>query len=165
MVPNGVDVFQKLNALVPRFINDHPLALRLLATLVGITVVPNVIMDLDFAGVWILMVLSSLGPEHVATNQIVALATGNKYDEKYLMSNEVMEKSLSSLKLTYNSPLSPYTDCPPSSKPAMANRLLDWFSVVMVDSKHRRPRPKPKVVIQGGFQLGCAEGEPMTRGI
>jgi len=26
----------------------------------------------------------------------------------------------------------------------MANRLLDWFSVVMADSKHRRQHPKPK---------------------
>ncbi|XP_076672319.1 proteoglycan Cow [Andrena cerasifolii] len=84
------------------------------------------------------------------TKRAKVLATGNIYNEKYLMSNEVMEKSLSSLKLTYNSPLS-YIDCPPSSKPAMANRLLDWFSVVMVDSKHRRPRPKPK----GYVPIGC----------
>lgn len=35
-------------------------------------------------------------------------------------------------------------DCPATSKPAMANRLLDWFSVVMADSKHRRQHPKPR---------------------
>lgn len=69
---------------------------------------------------------------------------GSKYDDKHLMSNEVMEKTPSPLKSTYNSQSSRNSDCPPSSKPAMANRLLDWFSVVMADSKHRRPHPKPK---------------------
>ncbi|OAD53715.1 hypothetical protein WN48_09456 [Eufriesea mexicana] len=79
----------------------------------------------------------------VATDLSRALA-GSKYDDKHLMSNEVMEKTPSPLKSTYNSQSSRNSECPPSSKPAMANRLLDWFSVVMADSKHRRPHPKPK---------------------
>ncbi|KAJ8676675.1 hypothetical protein QAD02_012462 [Eretmocerus hayati] len=71
-----------------------------------------------------------------------------KYDDKYLMSNEVMEKTLSPLK-----PVQPRSsaECPSSSRPAMANRLLDWFSVVMSDSKHRRQHPKPR----GHFPIGC----------
>lgn len=40
---------------------------------------------------------------------------------------------------------SPTKQCPPSALQAMGNRLLDWFSVVMVDSsKRRRPRNKSK---------------------
>ncbi|KOC69985.1 Testican-2 [Habropoda laboriosa] len=78
------------------------------------------------------------------TKRAKALA-GSKYDDKHLMSNEVMEKTPSPLKSTYNSQSSRNSDCPPSSKPAMANRLLDWFSVVMADSKHRRSHPKPNV--------------------
>ncbi|XP_015430615.1 PREDICTED: testican-2 [Dufourea novaeangliae] len=85
------------------------------------------------------------------TKRAKALAAGNKYDDKHLMSNEIMEKTPSPLKSTYNSQSSRNTDCPPSSKPAMANRLLDWFSVVMSDSKHRRPHPKPK----GHQPIGC----------
>lgn len=73
------------------------------------------------------------------------LAVSNRYDDKHLMSNEVPDKTQSPLKTMYNvQSLSRNTDCPSSSKPAMANRLLDWFSVVMVDSKHRRQHPKPK---------------------
>ncbi|KZC08962.1 Testican-2 [Dufourea novaeangliae] len=86
------------------------------------------------------------------TKRAKALAAGNKYDDKHLMSNEIMEKTPSPLKSTYNSQSSRNTDCPPSSKPAMANRLLDWFSVVMSDSKHRRPHPKPKAHHQ---PIGC----------
>ncbi|KAL6254807.1 hypothetical protein P5V15_014142 [Pogonomyrmex californicus] len=68
------------------------------------------------------------------------------------MSNEVMDKTQSPLKPIYNVQApSRNTDCPSSSKPAMANRLLDWFSVVMADSKHRRQHPKPK----GHFPIGC----------
>lgn len=73
------------------------------------------------------------------------LAVSNRYDDKHLMSNEVPDKTQSPLKTMYNaqSP-SRNADCPSSSKPAMANRLLDWFSVVMADSKHRRQHPKSK---------------------
>lgn len=85
------------------------------------------------------------------TKRAKALAAESKYDDKHLMSNEVMEKTPSPLKSTYNSQLSRNADCPPSFKPAMANRLLDWFSVVMSDSKHRRPHPKPK----GHLPIGC----------
>lgn len=35
-------------------------------------------------------------------------------------------------------------DCGISTKPAMANRLLDWFSVVMGDAKYRRQYVKSK---------------------
>jgi len=72
-------------------------------------------------------------------------ANVNRYDDKHLISNEVTDKTQPPLKAMYNvqSP-SRNTDCPSSSKPAMANRLLDWFSVVMADSKHRRQHPKPK---------------------
>lgn len=79
------------------------------------------------------------------TLMLQALVNANRYDDKHLMSNEVMDKTQSPLKAMYNmqSP-SRNTDCPLSSKPAMANRLLDWFSVVMADSKHRRQHPKPK---------------------
>jgi len=73
------------------------------------------------------------------------LAVANRYDDKHLMSNEVTDKTQSPLKAMYNvqSP-SRNTDCPSSSKPAMANRLLDWFSVVMADFKHRRQHSKFK---------------------
>ncbi|XP_031781558.1 proteoglycan Cow isoform X1 [Nasonia vitripennis] len=79
---------------------------------------------------------------------------GLKYEEKqHLMSNEVMEKTIPPLKSTYASSQSRGSlDCPNSSKPAMANRLLDWFSVVMADSKHRRQHPKPRA---GHFPIGC----------
>ncbi|XP_032681567.1 proteoglycan Cow isoform X1 [Odontomachus brunneus] len=81
-----------------------------------------------------------------------ALINANRYDDKHLMSNEVMDKTQSPLKAMYNVQLpSRNTDCPSSSKPAMANRLLDWFSVVMADSKHRRQHPKPK----GHFPISC----------
>ncbi|XP_053980425.1 proteoglycan Cow isoform X1 [Hylaeus anthracinus] len=80
-----------------------------------------------------------------------ALAAGSKYDDKNLMSNEVMEKTPSPLKSMYNSQLSRKSECPPSSKPAMANRLLDWFSVVMAESKYR-PHPKPKALLIIGCQ-------------
>lgn len=78
-----------------------------------------------------------------------AFVNANRYDDKHLMSNEVMDKTQSPLKAMYNvqSP-SRNTDCPTSSKPAMANRLLDWFSVVMADFKHRRQHPKPKGIRQ-----------------
>ncbi|XP_012064548.1 PREDICTED: testican-3 [Atta cephalotes] len=80
------------------------------------------------------------------------LANVNRYDDKHLMNNEVTDKSQSPSKAMYNVQLpSRNTDCPSSSKPAMANRLLDWFSVVMADSKHRRQHPKPK----GHFPIGC----------
>lgn len=74
-----------------------------------------------------------------------ALANANRYDDKHLMSNEITDKTQPPLKAMYNvQPPSRNTDCPSSSNPAMANRLLDWFSVVMADSKHRRQHPKPK---------------------
>ncbi|KYN18117.1 Testican-2, partial [Trachymyrmex cornetzi] len=80
------------------------------------------------------------------------LANVNRYDDKHLMNNEVTDKTQSPSKAIYNVQLpSRNTDCPSSSKPAMANRLLDWFSVVMADSKHRRQHPKPK----GHFPIGC----------
>lgn len=79
------------------------------------------------------------------TKRAKTLASANRYDDKHLLSNEVIEKSPSSMKSSYN------TDCPPSSKPAMANRLLDWFSVVMADAKHRRQHPKPI----GHFPIPC----------
>ncbi|KYN40489.1 Testican-2 [Trachymyrmex septentrionalis] len=70
------------------------------------------------------------------------LANMNRYDDKHLMNNEVTDKTQSPSKAMYNVQLpSRNTDCPSSSKPAMANRLLDWFSVVMADSKHRRHFP------------------------
>lgn len=77
-------------------------------------------------------------------SMLQGLANANRYDDKHLMSNEVTDKTQPP-KGMYNvqSP-SRNTDCPSSSKPAMANRLLDWFSVVMADSKHRRQHPKPK---------------------
>lgn len=66
-------------------------------------------------------------------------AIANRYDDKHL-SNKVDKSQFKSI---YNVQ-SRNTDCPSSSKPAMANRLLDWFSVVMMDSKHRRQHPKSK---------------------
>ncbi|XP_058800671.1 proteoglycan Cow isoform X2 [Phymastichus coffea] len=69
---------------------------------------------------------------------------GLKLDDKQLMSNEVTDKKSTQ-------PRSSGTDCPASSRPAMANRLLDWFSVVMADSKHRRQHSKPR----GHFPIGC----------
>ncbi|XP_034938062.1 proteoglycan Cow [Chelonus insularis] len=81
----------------------------------------------------------------------------SKYEEdiKHSMSNEV-GKSLVTVKPTFESPDAKFNrlrnaDCPPSSRPAMANRLLDWFSVVMADSKYRRQRVKSK----GHFPAGC----------
>ncbi|EFN60753.1 hypothetical protein EAG_00771 [Camponotus floridanus] len=72
------------------------------------------------------------------------LAIANRYDDKHL-NNKVTDKPKSLFKGIYNMQLpSKNTDCPSSSKPAMANRLLDWFSVVMMDSKHRRQHSKPK---------------------
>ncbi|XP_050454309.1 proteoglycan Cow isoform X3 [Cataglyphis hispanica] len=77
------------------------------------------------------------------------LAIANSYDDKHL-NNKVTDKS--QFKAIYNVQLpSKNTDCPSSSKPAMANRLLDWFSVVMMDSKHRRQHTKSK----GHFPIGC----------
>ncbi|XP_043273694.1 proteoglycan Cow isoform X2 [Venturia canescens] len=75
----------------------------------------------------------------------------SRYDDKHLMSNEI-EKNPSTLKSTFN-PQTPSrnAECPPSSKPAMANRLLDWFSVVMSDAKYRRQHVKSK----GHFPAGC----------
>ena len=69
-----------------------------------------------------------------------------RYDDKHFTSNEITEKtSLPPLKPAYDSDLSKDGDCSPSSKPAMANRLLDWFSVLMADAKqHRRQFAKPK---------------------
>ncbi|XP_048512789.1 proteoglycan Cow isoform X2 [Athalia rosae] len=74
----------------------------------------------------------------------------NTYEDKHLMYNEVMEKTPSSTNLVHSpQPQNREPDCP--SKPAMANRLLDWFSVVMADVKHRRQHTKPK----GHFPAGC----------
>lgn len=56
-----------------------------------------------------------------------------------------MEKTPPPMKSIYNSQSSIRNqDCSPSGRPAMANRLLDWFSVVMADAKHRRQHPKAK---------------------
>lgn len=35
-------------------------------------------------------------------------------------------------------------DCPPTALQTMGNRLLDWFSVVMADTKRRRQHSKTK---------------------
>ncbi|XP_057338958.1 proteoglycan Cow isoform X1 [Microplitis mediator] len=85
------------------------------------------------------------------------LGFNSKYEEdiKHSMSNEI-GKNLATLKPTFDSPEAKFnrlrnTDCPPSSRPAMANRLLDWFSVVMADSKYRRQHVKSK----GHFPIGC----------
>ncbi|XP_015589539.1 proteoglycan Cow isoform X2 [Cephus cinctus] len=87
------------------------------------------------------------------TKRAKALASGNGYDDnKHLMNNEVSEKTSSTGRSTYNSQSTTRNaECPPSSKPAMANRLLDWFSVVMADAKHRRQHSKSK----GHFPAGC----------
>ncbi|XP_066603602.1 proteoglycan Cow isoform X2 [Prorops nasuta] len=84
------------------------------------------------------------------------LQNGGKYDDrfdnKHEMSNEIPDgKTPNPLKSTYSQTNRNTAECPPSSKPAMANRLLDWFSVVMTDAKHRRQHPKPK----GHFPLSC----------
>ncbi|XP_076247969.1 proteoglycan Cow isoform X2 [Calliopsis andreniformis] len=83
------------------------------------------------------------------TKRIKELASGNNYHEQHSMSNEIMGKTSPLKSKHYFQSLN--ADCPPSSKPTMANRLLDWFSVVMSDSKHRRLRPKSK----GHFPIGC----------
>ncbi|XP_012276551.1 proteoglycan Cow [Orussus abietinus] len=83
-----------------------------------------------------------------------ALALSNRRDDRQPMNNEVTEKTPSALRPAYNShaqSTSKNGECPPSGKPAMANRLLDWFSVVMADAKHRRQRSKAK----GHFPPGC----------
>lgn len=69
-----------------------------------------------------------------------------RYDDKEFTSNEITEKtSLPPLKPAYDMDFTKDEDCSPASKPAMANRLLDWFSVLMTDAKqHRRPFSKPK---------------------
>lgn len=86
------------------------------------------------------------------------LAVANRYDDKHLMSNEVTDKTQSPLKALYNAQSSSRNaDCPSSSKPAMANRLLDWFSVVRTETKRRRqhfkPNPSRGRVGQCEFQL------------
>lgn len=74
-----------------------------------------------------------------------APVSSNKLDDKRIATNEVSDKTPTPAKTSYNAQTSPRnTECPPSSKPAMANRLLDWFSVIMEDSKHNRQRVKPK---------------------
>ncbi|XP_051168631.1 proteoglycan Cow [Leptopilina boulardi] len=82
-----------------------------------------------------------------------ALASMKRYDDKQFTSNEITEKtSLPPLKPAYDMDFTKDEDCSPASKPAMANRLLDWFSVLMTDAKqHRRPFSKPK----GHFPPGC----------
>lgn len=60
-----------------------------------------------------------------------------------------MEKTVPPSKPAYTQPAR--NDCSPATRPAMANRLLDWFSVIMADAKHRRQHPKPK----GHFTIGC----------
>ncbi|XP_011502703.1 PREDICTED: testican-3 [Ceratosolen solmsi marchali] len=80
--------------------------------------------------------------------QYVKYSKGNKYNAKYLV-DKIMKKQnlpLQSNRLPQNS-----KECPSSSKPAMANRLLDWFSVVIADSKHQQQRSKSK----GHFPIGC----------
>lgn len=78
------------------------------------------------------------------------MGINSKYEEdiKHSMSNEI-SKNPATLKPTFDSPEAKFnrlrnTDCPPSSRPAMANRLLDWFSVVMADAKYRRQHSKSK---------------------
>ncbi|XP_011306721.1 testican-2 [Fopius arisanus] len=80
-----------------------------------------------------------------------------KYEEdiKSSMGN-ALTKSTVTIKSTFNVAESKLnaprtTDCSPSSKSEMANRLLDWFSVVMADAKFRRQHVKSK----GHFPPGC----------
>lgn len=61
-----------------------------------------------------------------------------------MTNNEVVEKPPLPVKSTFYSELLRNVDCSQSSKPTMANRLLDWFSVIMADSKRRRLHPKSK---------------------
>uniref|UniRef100_A0A0A9YA40 Testican-3 n=2 Tax=Lygus hesperus TaxID=30085 RepID=A0A0A9YA40_LYGHE len=45
------------------------------------------------------------------------------------------------------------TDCPPAALQAMGDRLLDWFSVIMADSKRRQTHTRSKAVTR--FPTGC----------
>ncbi|XP_015120183.1 proteoglycan Cow [Diachasma alloeum] len=80
-----------------------------------------------------------------------------KYEEdiKHSMGNEINKSSVT-VKSTFDAAESksniPGTnDCSSASKSEMANRLLDWFSVVMADAKYRRQHTKSK----GHFPTGC----------
>uniref|UniRef100_T1HCS2 Kazal-like domain-containing protein n=1 Tax=Rhodnius prolixus TaxID=13249 RepID=T1HCS2_RHOPR len=44
-------------------------------------------------------------------------------------------------------------ECPPPALQAMGDRLLDWFSVIMADSKRRQTHTRTKAVIR--FPSGC----------
>lgn len=44
-------------------------------------------------------------------------------------------------------------DCPPPALQAMGDRLLDWFSVIMADSKRRQTHTRTKAVTR--FPSGC----------
>lgn len=44
-------------------------------------------------------------------------------------------------------------DCPPQALQAMGDRLLDWFSVIMADSKRRQTHPRSKGVAR--FPASC----------
>ncbi|KAK0163941.1 hypothetical protein PV328_002622 [Microctonus aethiopoides] len=89
---------------------------------------------------------------------VTGLGVNTKYEEdiKHSMSNEI-ENNIVTLKPTFDSSEAKFnrllrnTDCPLVSRPAMANRLLDWFSVVMGDAKYRRQHIKSK----GHFPAGC----------
>ncbi|XP_044011138.1 proteoglycan Cow isoform X1 [Aphidius gifuensis] len=86
---------------------------------------------------------------------------GSKYEDdiKHSMSNDIdqLPKKYSvTSKPSYDTPESNFAklknnDCGLSTKPAMANRLLDWFSVVMGDAKYRRQYIKSK----SHFPTGC----------
>ncbi|XP_059621084.1 proteoglycan Cow [Phlebotomus argentipes] len=66
----------------------------------------------------------------------------NRMDEKhkYRTYNEVIDKSGSKLSKNSNSIRYPSKsgECKPQQLTAIGNRLLDWFSVIMADSKKRR---------------------------
>nr|XP_018916028.1 PREDICTED: proteoglycan Cow isoform X1 [Bemisia tabaci] len=59
--------------------------------------------------------------------------------------NDVLDKP------SHNS-LNHYKECSPSAQQTMGNRLLDWFSVIMADSKRRRFRNKSS---NAYFPSGC----------
>lgn len=91
--------------------------------------------------------------KNISINQ-QALA-GSKYEDdiKHSMSNDINQGNqkypVTFKPSSFETPESKFArlknnDCSPSTRPAMANRLLDWFSVVMGDAKYRRQYIKSK---------------------
>ncbi|XP_014207807.1 proteoglycan Cow-like [Copidosoma floridanum] len=93
-----------------------------------------------------------------------------KHDDKIFKSNEKINKKNGSSHIVYQSQQQSTmsklndshnsVDCPPSSKPTIANRLLDWFSVIMTDSKHRRQHSKPQAYMTKAKKAGARMYQP-----